>query len=111
MTDQELVDAFEAGTLPAAAFRHREHVRVTWAYLVRYGRADAERRLMEGLEAFALRAGRPGKFDATLTGAWVAAIDAGRLANPDVRTFDELAARRPDLLDTRSVRASREASG
>jgi hypothetical protein len=107
MTDQELVDAFEAGTLPAAAFRHREHVRVTWAYLVRYGRADADRRLIDGLQAFALRAGRPGKFDAALTRAWVAAIDAVRLAYPDVRTFDGLAARRPDLLDARSVRSSK----
>jgi hypothetical protein len=106
MTDDELIEAFEAGALPAAMFRHREHVRVTWLYLVQYGRGDAERRLIEALRAFAVRAGQAAKFDAALTRAWVAAIDAARLAHPDVRSFDEITARRPDLLDRRSVRKS-----
>ena len=33
MTDQELMEQFEDGTLPNEIFRHREHVRVAFLYL------------------------------------------------------------------------------
>jgi hypothetical protein len=36
MTDDELIAAFEAATLPAGAFPHREHVRAAWWYARRY---------------------------------------------------------------------------
>ena len=99
MKDDELVEGFEAGTLAAEAFRHREHVRLTWIYLGRHGRAEAERRLLDGLRAFAARAGRPDKFDAALTRAWVEAIDQARAGVPAGSDFEALVAARPDLLD------------
>jgi hypothetical protein len=105
MTDPQLVEGFERGTLAAVDFRHRDHVRLTWIYLTHFDRTEAERRLLEGLRAFASRAGRPDKFDAALTRAWVTAIDEARLAFPD-RAFDELVSARPDLLQRGSVRVS-----
>lgn len=104
MDTRELVSGFEDGTLPAADFHHREHVRIAFFYLDRYGRDEALRRLAEGLLAFAARAGRAAKFDRALTCAWVAAIDDARRAHPAAATFDELIAARPDLLDRSSVR-------
>jgi hypothetical protein len=103
MTDDALVDGFEGGTLAPAAFHHREHVRLTWLLLTRLGRAEAERRLLAGLRALAIRAGKPEKFDAPLTLAWVAVIEGARLARPD-RSFDELVSARPDLIERGTVR-------
>jgi hypothetical protein len=107
MKDDDLIRSFEDGTLAPAAFGHREHVRVAWVYLRRYGRAGAERQMLDGLRAFAARAGKPSKFDAALTSAWVAAIDDARLGEPGAATFDELIAARPALLDRSAVGAAR----
>jgi hypothetical protein len=100
MTDDAFVDAFESGTLPPGSFHHRDHVRLTWLYLERYGREQAERRLCEGLRAFAARVGKPGKFDGPLTTGWVEAIDRARAG---CRSFEDLVERRPELLDSRFV--------
>lgn len=101
MTDDELVTRFEDGSLLPGAFHHREHVRLTWLYLVRHGRPAAERRLLEGLRACASRAGKPEKFDPALTLAWIAAIDAAIQAGPPASSFDRFIASRPGLLDPR----------
>jgi hypothetical protein len=99
MKDDELVDGFERGTLEPGAFGHREHVRVAWVYLTRHGRDEAARRMLDGLRAFAARAGKPSKFDAPLTLAWMAAIDEARQATPAAATFEQLVTARPALLD------------
>lgn len=107
MTDEELVAGFESGTLPPHTFGHREHLRVAWWYLARLEPGDASRRLQTGLRSLAARAGKPDKFDAALTAAWVAVLaDAAATLGPHP-TFDALAAARPDLLDPASVRALR----
>ena len=103
MNDEELIASFELGTLAPMAFGHREHVRVAWIYLTRYEPAEAERRMLTGLRAFATRAGKPDKFDGPLTRAWMAAIADATRAQP--ASFDELVSARPDLLDRASVRA------
>jgi hypothetical protein len=107
MTDDELVGGFETGLLAPERFGHREHLRLAWCYLTRFGRDDTERKLLTGLRAFAARAGRPDKFDAALTSAWVGALaDASaRLGSP--ATFEALIAARPDLLDPATVRPGR----
>lgn len=106
MTDEELVSGFETGELPPGRFGHREHLQLAWCYLTRFGRGEAERRLLAGLRAFAARAGKPDKFDAALTSAWVGVLaDAARqLGAPP---FDALIAARPELLDSATVRAHR----
>jgi hypothetical protein len=103
MTDDELIAGFEAGTIPHGAFGHAEHVRLAWLYLGRHGRAGAEQRLLAGLRAFAAAAGKPDKFNAPLTLAWVARIDevAATLA-PD-HSFDDLLLHHPELLVRRSA--------
>src|SRR5215218_10103012 len=107
MTDDELICGFETGSLAPARFAHREHLRLAWCYLRRFGREETERRLRDGLRAFAARAGKPDKFDAALTAAWV---DVLADASQDVgapATFDAFIAARPDLLDPGAVRAER----
>jgi hypothetical protein len=106
MTDEELLERLESGTLQGASFRHLEHVQLTWVCLARYGREETERRLLEGLRALAVREGRPGKFDAALTRAWIRTIDQARAGDASATTFQAFAARRPDLLSSRSPAAA-----
>lgn len=103
MTHDELVAGFEAGTIPPAAFGHREHVRLAWLYLRRHGRAGAEHRLLAGLRAFATAAGKPDKFNAPLTLAWVARIDAAAAALSPDHSFDDLLVHHPELLACRAA--------
>jgi hypothetical protein len=107
MTDDELVDGFETGALAPGRFGHREHLRLAWCYLTRFGREDTERRLLAGLRAFAARAGKPDKFDAVLTSAWVGVLADASAQLGAPATFDALVAARPDLLDPAAVRARR----
>jgi hypothetical protein len=106
MTHDELIAGFERGTVPPGAFGHREHVRLAWLYLRRHGRAGAEQRLLAGLRAFAAAAGKPGKFNALLTLAWVARIDAAAAALPADHSFDDLLVHCPEILDRRSAGAA-----
>jgi len=103
MTHDELIAGFEAGTIAPGAFGHREHLRLAWLYLQRHGRPDAERRLLAGLRTFAAAAGKPGKFDAALTLAWVARVDTAAAALPPNHSFDDLLLHHPELLDRRSA--------
>ena len=107
MTDDELVSGFETCGLAPERFGHREHLQLAWCYLTRFGRDETERRLLAGLRAFAARVGKPDKFDAALTSAWVGVLaDASaQLGTP--ATFDTLIAARPDLLDRARIRPSR----
>jgi hypothetical protein len=103
MTHDELIGRFEEGTIVPGAFGHREHLRLAWLYLQQHGRPEAERRLLAGLRALAFRAGKPEKFNAPLTLAWVARIDAAAAALAPDHSFDDLLFHHPELLD-RSVR-------
>jgi hypothetical protein len=105
MTDAELVDAFERGTVVPEDFGHRQHVRLTWLYLARHGRVEAERRLLHGLRALAARAGKPDRFSAPLTRVWVARIaDAAAALGAD-HSFEDLLGHHPGLLDRTAAQA------
>ena len=104
MTDAELIEGFEDGRLPPEQFRHREHLRVTWIYLARFGRVEAERRMQDGLRRFAARAGKAEKYDAALTAAWVAVLADAAAALGAATGFEALADARPELLDPRLLR-------
>ena len=97
LTDDELVNGFEAGTL--AAFPHAEHVRLTIVYLLRAGRDETLRRMLDGLARFAASKGVPEKFHVTMTRAWIELIDSARRAHPRTVDAAALVAECPHLLD------------
>jgi hypothetical protein len=96
--DHQLQQQFETKTLPNAAFRHREHVRLTWIYLTGSVPAVVATRLCRSLLDLATGHGVPDRFHHTLTVAWVHIIDDARRAHPDL-AFDALVAACPYLLD------------
>jgi hypothetical protein len=97
-TDRLLRHQFETKALPNAAFRHREHVRLTWLYLTMEPPDDVAARLCRSLLDLATSHGVPQRFHHTLTVVWVRIIGAARREHPDL-PFDALAAACPWLLD------------
>ena len=101
LTDDELVQGFEAGSL--AAFPHAEHVRLTIVYLARHGPEETRRKMLDGLVRFATAKGQPEKFHVTMTHAWIDLIDAARRARPDARDAAALVGVFPELLDREAL--------
>lgn len=96
--DLLLREQFETKTLANEAFRHREHVRLTWSYLTGEPPDAVAARLCRSLLELATSHGVGQRFHHTLTVAWVRIIEAERRAHPDL-PFDELAAACPELLN------------
>jgi hypothetical protein len=98
MTDDELIAAFEAATLPAAAFRHPEHVRAAWWYVRRYPLHEAIGRFGSALRRFATTHGVPGLYHETITVAFMLIV-ADRL-DDEARAlpWEEFSVRHADLL-------------
>jgi hypothetical protein len=72
--DFELIVAFEAGEMPQGGFRHPDHVRVAWWYLLRYPLPEAIAIFSARLKAFATARGKPEMYHETVTIAYVLLI-------------------------------------
>ena len=97
MTDSEFMGSFEDGTLPGSVFHHQDHVRLAWLYLARYPALEALARFAEGLKRFAAAQGHAGLYHETITWAYLFLIQERRAAT-GAETWEEFAARNPDLL-------------
>jgi len=100
LTDSDLLlrEQFESKTLPSEAFRHREHVRLTWIYLTLEPPDRVAARLCRSLLELATSHGKAERFHHTLTVAWVRIIEFARRSHPD-SSFDVLTEAWPSLLD------------
>src|SRR5215470_7482172 len=67
MDDDAFLQAFETGTLPNAAFHHRDHLRLTWLYLRRDGPELGAEHIVDGIRHFATIHGAANRFHVTLT--------------------------------------------
>jgi hypothetical protein len=94
VNDDELLSGFEAGTLPD--FHHHDHVRVAWLYLERHDALGALARFAERLQHFAAVKDQAGLYHETITWAYLLLIRERRAQAPG-ETWDEFAARNPDL--------------
>ena len=97
LTDDELMRAFEATTLPAEMFHHRQHVRVAWLYVRRHGMPGAISAFSEALQRFALAKGAPNLFHVTITWAYLLVINERQQACAAAE-WDTFAALNEDLL-------------
>ena len=98
LSDDALLLAFDEGTLPAAAFHHRHHVRTAWALLERLPLLDVLARFTAGLRRLAAAAGKPGLYHETITWAYVLLVNERRAAN-GAEDWPAFEARNPDLLE------------
>ena len=106
MTDDELLEAFEASTLPAEQFPHAAHVRVAWCYASRHCLPEALARFSGGLRRFATATGAPGRYHETITVAYMLLI-AERLDDARDESWERFSGRNPDLLAWRPSILSR----
>jgi hypothetical protein len=98
MTDDDLLAAFEDGSLDGDAFTHEAHVRVAWCCLQRDDFAGALARFSTALRRFAAAKGAAGKYHETMTVAWLALVAERYAATPGL-PWTDFAARHADLLD------------
>jgi hypothetical protein len=89
---------FEDGTLPSSELRHRDHVHLAWLYLKEEPPLAALARFTEGLKRFAARNGHAGLYHETITWAYLFLIHERMARGSDGETWEEFAARNPDLL-------------
>lgn len=98
MTDQELMDQFERGTLPNECFHHREHVRVAFLYLSLYPALEAIQLFSRALQRFATAHGKPQLYHETITWALMFLIRERMARSENQPTWDEFSRSNADLL-------------
>jgi hypothetical protein len=98
MTDEELLQRFEAGTLANADLHHGDHVKLAWLYLRRYPVLEVLARLSAGLQAMARACGKPHLYHETITWAYVLLIRERLARAGSHQSWDEFAAAHADLL-------------
>jgi hypothetical protein len=97
MTDDELTDAWEAGTVFSGGISHQQHLHIVWVLHRRYGPKQATARLLRGTKRACGIHGRPEKFGADLTERWSRAIaEAIARCGPEA-TADEFLAAHAEL--------------
>lgn len=79
MTDEQLLEAFHAHTIPLSEWDHRKHLRLAWIHLSAYPFDDAVDRIRTGIRAYNAAVGVPEGltmgFHETMTIAWMKLID------------------------------------
>ena len=98
MTDQELIEQFENGTLPNEGFHHREHVRTAFLYLTKYPVLEALQIFSRTLRRFAEARGRPQLYHQTITWAYIFLIQERMARAGSKQSWEEFARDNPDLL-------------
>ena len=107
MTDQELMDQFDRGTLPNECFHHREHVRVAFLYLSRHPALEAIQLFSRALQRFATAHGKPQLYHETITWALMFLIRERMARSETQPTWDEFSRSNADLLAWESRPLSR----
>jgi hypothetical protein len=98
MTDQELIEQFEDGTLPIESFHHREHVRTAFLYLTKYPVLEALQIFSRTLRRFAETRGKPQLYHQTITWAYIFLIQERIARAGSKQSWEEFARDNPDLL-------------
>ncbi len=98
MTDQELIEQFEDGTLPNEGFHHREHVRTAFLYLTKYPVLEALQIFSRTLRRFAETRGKPQLYHRTITWAYIFLIQERMARAGSKQSWEEFARDSPDLL-------------
>ena len=98
LTDQEFACAFERCEIPNDQFRHRDHLRLAWIYLRRYGRPQAGTRIAESIQRYAAHHRATAKYHETVTLAWMELVACAMRSLPDTAGFDEILEAFPHLL-------------
>jgi hypothetical protein len=98
LDDADLIAGFEACTVPNESFHHADHVRVAWLYLGRSSWLAAADTFTTNLRRFAAAHGKPERYHATITCAYLLLIHDRIVTRGRGGTWSEFAGANPDLL-------------
>jgi hypothetical protein len=101
VTDPELAAILDDIVGPDGAFRHRQHVNLTFLAVRRHGMPRAIDKVSEWIRQIAVYEQHPQKYHHTVSRAWVEMIAHHIHAEPACVEFDRFAQRHPALLDKR----------
>ena len=82
LSDLEFLRKFEACELSNDCFHHRDHIRLAWIYLQRYGELEALGHIAGAIRKFAAHHGKSDKYHETVTVAWLRLL-ANAMAEED----------------------------
>lgn len=99
LNDEEFVRQFEACTLPAECFHHRDHVKLAWLYLQRHSVLETVQKFSEGIKRFAAAHGKSDLYHETITWAYVFLIHERRQRAGGEQSWETFAAANPDLMN------------
>lgn len=99
MSDDAFVSALEKCELPNEVFGHREHLRLTFILLRRYGFDEARVRISDAIRRYALHNGAPQKYHETITIAWLRIVQDAMANVPDGASFEDMLTAFPGLLN------------
>lgn len=99
LSDDEFLHAFFSAELANSDFHHRDHLRLTWLVVRRYGPAEAETRVTEGIEHFAAMHGHAARYHDTMTRFWVRLVAHAVAKKPQIRDIEAFLEAYPMLLD------------
>jgi hypothetical protein len=101
VTDPELAAILDEIVGPDGAFRHRQHVNLTFLAVRRHGMPSAVDKVSGWIQQIAVYEQHPQKYHHTVSRAWVEMIAHHIEADPGCVDFDRFARRHPALLDKR----------
>ena len=99
LNDEEFVRQFEACTLPAECFHHRDHVKLAWLYLQRHSLLETVQKFSEGIKRFAAAHGKSDLYHETITWAYVFLIHERRQRAGGEQSWEAFGAVNPDLMN------------
>jgi hypothetical protein len=99
MTDDQFIASFEDCTLSRDLFHHADHVKMAFLYLRRYPALEALLRFSTALARFATANGRTGRYNETVTWAFLFLIRERMARAGRDETWTEFVAGNADLLD------------
>lgn len=99
--DQDYLDLFERYQVDPAGFHHREHLRIAYVLIIKFGPDKAFRRIKKGILALLkyMNAGND-KYHETITYAWLLAIHHFMQVSEKADCFESFIRQNPFLLDT-----------
>lgn len=108
MDDDSLIRNFEAGTLSADQWHHREHVRMSYLLLMRFPLEVAIDRMRAGLQALNRAHGVPDVphrgYHETLTQAWMRLVDFSICQHGPAATSEQFLEQHPELGHSSTIR-------
>ena len=97
MSDRAFLAALESCELPAQEFDHVAHIRAAYLYLCEHGFARGLEKMMKAIQRYAAHLGQAGKYNETITVAYMALIQQHIVERGHADEWAEFQRRNPEL--------------